>query len=124
MSKGQHLPGYKRPKTGQPRRTRQPFYINTLPAKTREGIRALRAEGKTWEQIEELSPTFSPKRLSASTLQRWFDVNIEQPAGTARVARPSSTPPSPGAGGTEELIERIAQRVKELLKPLLPGRAA
>jgi len=103
----------KRPLTGEPRKTRQPFFINTLPRPTRERIRELRAEGKTWKEIEELSPTFSPKRLPHSTLQRWFDVNVEQKE-TANGR----------AEDEERLASLIAAKVAELLKPLLSGGTA
>ena len=106
----------KSPLTGEPRKTRQPFFINTLPRPTRERIRELRAEGKTWKEIEELSPTFSPKRLPHSTLQRWFDVNVEQ--------KEKLDVPDGRAADEERLASLIAAKVAELLKPFLPGGAA
>jgi hypothetical protein len=112
MSKGQHRPGYKRPLTGEPRRTRQPFWINTLPVKVRERIRELRGEGKSWQEISDLSIEFAPKRLPANTLQRWFDAHVEQPARR------------PDFNDIEKLAALIAERVFERLKELLPRRAA
>jgi len=112
MSKGQHRAGYKRPRTGDPRRTRQPFWINTLPAKVRERIRELRSEGKSWQEIADLSVGFAPKHLPASTLQRWFDVHVEQPARR------------PEFNDIEKLAGLIAERIFERLKEFLPRRAA
>ncbi|MBZ5702136.1 MAG: DUF1699 family protein [Acidobacteriia bacterium] len=112
MSRGEHRPGYKRPRTGEPRRVHQHFWINTLPAKVRDRIKELRAEGKTWEEIAELSREFSPKRLAPSVLHRWFDVHVQQPARR------------PELGDIEKLASLIADRIFERLKELLPGRAA
>jgi hypothetical protein len=99
------------PKTGEPRKTRQPFWINTLPAKVRDRIKELRAEGKTWEQIEELSLEFSPKRLPANTLHRWFDVNVEQPAR------------QPELENIEKVASLLADRIWEHLKKHLEEKA-
>ena len=112
MSKGEHRLGYKRPGTGEKRKVRQPLLINKLSIKTRERIKELRAEGKTWQEISDLSPKFSPQRLALSTLHRWFDLAVEQPA---RV---------PGFSNVEKLADLVADRIFERLKELLPGRAA
>ena len=112
MSQGKHRPGYRRPLTGQPRKVRQPFLINRLPAKTRERIEELRAEGKTWEEISARSLEFSPRRLAVSVLHRWFDVHVEQPAR------------APGFSDIEKLADLVAERVLARLREFFPGRAA
>src|SRR5260370_40653547 len=81
-----------RPKTGEPRQTRQPFAIDKLPSAWRDRIIALRARWLTWEQIEQESTTwewdkldeelalshFADKRIPHSTLHRWYDVQVAQ----------------------------------------------
>ncbi len=81
-----------RPKTGQKRITRQPFKIDRLPMEMRERIQRERASGLTWQEIEDLSPQlgewekvpaevqakFPGRKLPVSTLQRWYDVRVEQ----------------------------------------------
>jgi hypothetical protein len=95
----------KRARTGVRRVTRQPFLIDKLPPAVHRAIERLRDPGgKTWEQIEEQSARpyskdwetndggfidwdsldlpvlglFPHLKLASSTLQRWFDVRIEQ----------------------------------------------
>src|SRR6266404_1780912 len=84
-----------RPKTGEARKTRQPFAIDKLPSEWRDHIIALRAKWLTWEQIEEetrkldwekleqsepelVLSHFADKRIPHSTLHRWYDVQVEQ----------------------------------------------
>lgn len=96
-----------RPKTGEARKTRQPFAIDKLPSEWREQLRAWRARWLTWEQIEEESKTFDWKKLEAdepelvlshfadhriakSTLHNWHDVRIEQELEEAEEERRTS----------------------------------
>ena len=84
-----------RPKTGEARKTRQPFAIDKLPSAWRDRIIALRAKWLTWEQIEEETKNFdwksleesdmelvlshfADRRIPHSTLHRWYDVQVEQ----------------------------------------------
>jgi Protein of unknown function (DUF3486) len=81
-----------RPKTGERRRTRQPLKIDKLPIELRDRIQVERAAGATWEEIEELSPTFDEwkkvpgdaqqmfpgLKLPKSSLQRWWDLRVDQ----------------------------------------------
>lgn len=80
-----------RPGIGQPRKTRQPLKIDRLPSEFHDRIQKLRAEGKTWLEIEALSVTFEwdkvdPKvralfpdgRLPETNLIRWYDLRVEQ----------------------------------------------
>lgn len=81
-----------RPKTGQKRKTRQPLKIDKLPMEMRDAIQRLRADGRTWEEIEELSPAFEgwdklplsvlelfpDMKIPRSSLQRWYDIRVEQ----------------------------------------------
>jgi hypothetical protein len=95
----------KRAKTGVARLTRQPFNLDRLPPVVHQAIEQLRDPGgKTWVQIAKQSARpyskdfltdgggfidwdsletpvlelFPECRLNTSSLQRWFDVRIEQ----------------------------------------------
>lgn len=75
---GQHKPGYRRPRTGEPRKTRQSLAIDRMEQKVRDEILALRAQGKTWEEIESASVKFAGQRLPHTSLHRWYDLRVEQ----------------------------------------------
>lgn len=95
------MAGKARPKTGEPRETNQPLKIDRLPPGVHEAILQLRnREGKTWQEIEELSaqpygektggfvnwmhlPTpvlelFPDTRIPKSNLHRWYDIRVGQ----------------------------------------------
>lgn len=81
-----------RARTGERREVRQPLKIDKLPIEVREQVQKLRAQGKTWSEIEELSKQFvnwdglpaavlelfPGFHLPHSNLQRWYDLRIEQ----------------------------------------------
>jgi hypothetical protein len=81
-----------RPKTGEKRRVRQPLKLDRVPELLRDRVLQERAAGRTWSEIEEISPTFEewkkvPAEIQAqfpglklphSTLQRWHDLRVEQ----------------------------------------------
>src|SRR5262249_20136012 len=80
------------PKTGEKRLTRQPLKMDRLPAELLDRVMSERAAGRTWPEIEELSPRFeewekTPEavraglpglRLPHTTLHRWHDLRVEQ----------------------------------------------
>jgi hypothetical protein len=93
-----------RPKTGEPRKSKQPLKIDRLPQSARDAIEALYAQGRTWIEIAEQSALpysaewltdkqgfidwpaldaetldlFPGLRLAKSSLQRWFDLRVSQ----------------------------------------------
>lgn len=87
-----------RPRTGEKRAVQQPLKIDRLPREARDAILALRDQGKTWPEIEELSALpkerggfvdweslplnvlelFPSMRIGHSTLHRWFDLRVRQ----------------------------------------------
>jgi hypothetical protein len=75
---GQHKPGYRRPRTGEKRRTRQPLRIDSFPEEVRKKVQELRAAGETWEEISEASRKFAGEHLAVSTLHRWYDLRVAQ----------------------------------------------
>jgi hypothetical protein len=81
-----------RRKTGQKPRVRQPLKMDKLPTELLDRVMNERAAGRTWSEIEELSPRFeewakTPETIRAqfpglklphSTLTRWHDLRVEQ----------------------------------------------
>jgi hypothetical protein len=49
-----------------------------MEQKVRDEILALRAQGKTWEEIESASVKFAGQRLPHTSLHRWYDLRVEQ----------------------------------------------
>jgi hypothetical protein len=75
---GKHKPGYRAPRTGQKRKTRQPFVIDGMNEKVRAEIQQRRAKGETWQEISDASLEFAGRAFAVSLLQRWYDVRVEQ----------------------------------------------
>src|SRR5260370_5387720 len=115
-----------RPKTGEPRKTRQPFSIDRLPSVWRDRIIAWRAKWLTWEQIEEETKNldwkkleeedpelvlshFADKRIPHSTLHRWYDVQVEQKLEEIEAERKASLAVAEklGGAGYEKLDESV-----------------
>lgn len=93
-----------RPKTGEPRKSRQPLKIDLLPQVAQDAIRTLYESGLTWQQLEERSAKpyskewgkdgggfidwesldlkvleqFPDMKLPHTTLHRWFDLRVSQ----------------------------------------------
>jgi len=81
-----------RPKTGEKRKANQPLKLDRMPREVHEEILKLRAEGKTWPEIEELSHDFVPwdslapelaaqfphRKLPHTNLHRWNDLRVDQ----------------------------------------------
>jgi hypothetical protein len=74
------------------RELKRPLNVDKLPQEVRDTILKLRAEGRTWPQIEEESREFVPwdtlapllverfpgKKIPHSNLHRWYDLRVEQ----------------------------------------------
>lgn len=81
-----------RPKTGEKRQVRQPLKMDRLPTELLDRVMQERAAGRTWAEIEELSPRFDEwqktepairaefpgLKLPHTTLMRWHDLRVEQ----------------------------------------------
>lgn len=78
---------YRHPRTGQRRASRRPLWIDRLPQEVRDVIVAARAEGKTWKQTAQLASEKSRCTLPVTTLQRWYDLRIEQQSNIAPLLR-------------------------------------
>jgi hypothetical protein len=124
--KGEHKPGYRRPRTGEKREKQQPFAIDKLPSAWRDRIVALRAKWLTWEQIEEETKNFewakleesdaelalshfADRRIPHTTLHSWYDVRIQQEMGEMEKERQASEAIAArlGAEGYEGLDETV-----------------
>jgi hypothetical protein len=80
------------PKVGQKRQRPMPLKMDRLPQELLDRVMQERAAGRTWRELEELSPTFeewekAPEyvraqfpglRLTNETLRRWHDLRVEQ----------------------------------------------
>jgi hypothetical protein len=81
-----------RRKTGQKPLVRQPLKMDKLPTELLDRVMRERAAGRTWMEIEEMSPRFeewektpetiraefSGLKLPHSTLLRWHDLRVDQ----------------------------------------------
>jgi hypothetical protein len=92
----------RRPRTGEPRKVRQPLSIDKLPTEWRNRIIAFRDKWVTWEKLEKETTTwewdklsseqralFPKNRIPHTTLHRWYDIRIEQ----IRATRPENLIP-------------------------------
>lgn len=70
--------GYRQPRTGEPRKHRHPLRIDRLPEAVKEVIIAARAAGETWKRIAEMASAAAGISLPRTTIQRWYDLRIEQ----------------------------------------------
>jgi hypothetical protein len=76
--KGEHKPEYRRPRTGERRKTRQPFAIDSLAPEVRDEILKARAGGATWEETAERASKVAGSSIAVSVAHRWYDVRVEQ----------------------------------------------
>ncbi|MGO9643012.1 MAG: phage protein Gp27 family protein [Candidatus Acidiferrales bacterium] len=67
-----------RPRTGEARKTRQPFRVDKLPEKVRDAILKARAQGRTWEETAEAASSAAGAPIGHSVCHRWYDVRVEQ----------------------------------------------
>ena len=113
---------------------RQPFAIDKLPSEWRDHIIALRAKWLTWDQIEEetkkldwdkLEQTdpelalahFADKRIPATTLHRWYDVQVEQKLEEIEAERQASLAVAEkfSAAGYEKLDESVINALGDVV---------
>jgi hypothetical protein len=83
IGKTKHRPGYRAPRVGEPRRHRMPLLIDKLAPEIKSLIVESRASGMTWLKTAEAASAKAGQRLSHTTVQRWYDLRIEQPAREA-----------------------------------------
>ncbi|MFL6310594.1 MAG: phage protein Gp27 family protein [Terriglobales bacterium] len=124
-----------RRKTGQKPQTRQPLKIDKLPVEIRDEIQKLRAAGRTWIEIEELSarfvkwdslPTpvlelFPDMRLPHSSLQRWYDLRVDQVRREvmARADRAREWAQSFAGKGFKELPDAVMNALRDQIFMLM-----
>src|ERR1017187_7463228 len=76
--KSKHKAGYRQPRTGEKRKTRQPFRVDAMKPAVREEILTARAEGCTWQETAERATKAAGEAIALSVCQRWYDVRVEQ----------------------------------------------
>jgi hypothetical protein len=122
-------------KTGVKPRVRQPLKIDKLPVAMRDRIQQERNAGRTWIEIEELSPSFpewkdvAPQvqalfpgmRLPHSNLARWWDLRVDQVrAEVMRQAEAAKGLAIAFAGrGLKELPEAVLNASRDLIFSVL-----
>ena len=71
--------GYRAPRTGEPRKQHKPLKIDRLPQVVKDAITAARESGETWAHTAQLASAAAGIALSASSVQRWHDLRVDQP---------------------------------------------
>jgi hypothetical protein len=77
---------YRRPRVGEKRKHRKPLRIDRLSAEVKGTIIAARRDGMTWEQTALAASAKAGIHLSHSTVQRWYDLRVEQSRHDAAIA--------------------------------------
>jgi hypothetical protein len=75
--------GYRPPRTGERRKCRMPLWIDKLPKEVRDEIIASREAGKTWKETAQIASAKAGRALPVTTMQRWYDLRIDQPKNDA-----------------------------------------
>jgi len=70
---------YRHPRSGEARKHRKPLSIDRLPATVKDAIIGARAAGETWKETARIASACAGMTLAPSTLQRWFDLRVQQP---------------------------------------------
>jgi hypothetical protein len=70
---------YRHPRIGEKRQSRKPLRIDKLPAEVKSAIIDARAEGRTWKETAHAASVIAGCTLPPTTVQRWYDLRIEQP---------------------------------------------
>lgn len=80
--RGQHKPGYVRPRKGEKRQQDKPLKVDRLPAEVRDAIQKARVAGRTWAETTEAAAKAAAKLgvkpPSEGAVRRWYDQRIEQ----------------------------------------------
>ena len=75
--------GYRHPRQGEKRRHHHPLLIDRLSQEVKDVIIGARAAGETWARIAEMASAAAGRRLPRTTVQRWYDLRIEQQSAGA-----------------------------------------
>lgn len=80
--KGEHKPGYRRPRKGEKRQHDKPLKVDRLPLEVRDAIQKARAAGSTWQETTEAAAAAAAKLKveapSEGAVRRWHDLRVEQ----------------------------------------------
>ena len=120
----------KMPKSEERRKKHQPFAIDKLPEDRRNHIIELRAKWMTWEQIEQDTTTwkwdqftenqrklFPERRISHSTLHRWYAVVVRQKLQEIAAERQASLAVAErfSAAGYEKLDQSVKNAIADVV---------
>lgn len=81
--KGIRCPGYRAPRTGEKRKRRVHLRMDRLPPEVKDVIIEARRVGLTWKETARAASSKAGIHLAASTVQRWYDLRVEQPGNDA-----------------------------------------
>lgn len=79
------------PRTGEPRKHRRILVIDRLPQGVKDEIVAARAASETWQITADRASAVAGRRLPRTSVQRWYDLRVEQPAKEAAMNGASLT---------------------------------
>ena len=75
---GNDKPGYRQPRTGEKRKTRQPFKLDRMKPEVRDAVVEARREGCTWGETATRASALAGTMIWPSVVHRWYDVRISQ----------------------------------------------
>jgi hypothetical protein len=107
--RGQHKPGYKRPRVGEKRKTRQPFRLDKLSQEVRDAVQTARSKGMTWEETAALASELAGEKLWPSNCQDWYEermVRVKR-AVMADAAKAEGIAKAFAANGFDKLPEAV-----------------
>jgi hypothetical protein len=78
LAKKHNSSAHRLPRTGEKRKTRQPFKLDRMKPFVREIAIEARREGYTWKETARLASIAAGETISAMSVHRWYDVRIFQ----------------------------------------------
>jgi hypothetical protein len=74
---GKHRPGYRAPRTGEPRRQRKRLLLDRLPETVKDEIVAMHEAGATWKEIARAISPKAGQPVPTTSLHRWHSLRVE-----------------------------------------------
>lgn len=128
--RGQHKPGYVRPRKGEKRQQDKPLKVDRLPAEVRDAIQKARVAGRTWAETTEAAAAAAAKLKvappSEGAVRRWYDQRIEQVQKEvmANAALARGIAASFAGTAIEKLPDAVRNAVSQLIFSLLESSDA
>jgi hypothetical protein len=74
---------YRHPRTGEKRQRRSHLQIDRLPKEVKDAIISARSTGQSWKETANAASLKAGHCIPTTTVQRWYDLRVEQPAREA-----------------------------------------